>query len=86
MSWNRPLRWTAAKTQTPGGRHDLRDFLARLQALPCIRAIVRQTTARIKASPFIPKKDKIRGFVYDVKTGRLDEVAERVPAAMTREA
>jgi carbonic anhydrase len=35
---------------------------------------VRQSVARIKASPFIPKKDKIRGFVYDVKTGRLDEV------------
>jgi carbonic anhydrase len=30
--------------------------------------------ARIKASPFVPKKDAIRGFVYDVKTGRLREV------------
>jgi carbonic anhydrase len=36
---------------------------------------VRQSIARIKSSPFIPKKDRIRGFVYDVKTGRLDEVA-----------
>jgi carbonic anhydrase len=35
---------------------------------------IRQNVARIKASPFIPKKDKIRGFVYDVKTGRLREV------------
>jgi carbonic anhydrase len=29
---------------------------------------------RIKASPFIPRKDRIRGFVYDVETGRLTEV------------
>ena len=35
---------------------------------------VRQSIARIKSSPFIPNKDNIRGFVYDVKTGRLDEV------------
>jgi carbonic anhydrase len=36
---------------------------------------VRQSIARIKASPFIPSKDKIRGFVYEVETGRLREVA-----------
>jgi len=36
---------------------------------------VRQSIARIRNSPFIPKKDQIRGFIYDVKTGRLDEVA-----------
>jgi carbonic anhydrase len=35
---------------------------------------VRQSIARIKSSPFIPRKDDVRGFVYDVKTGRLDEV------------
>lgn len=35
---------------------------------------VRQSIARIKASAFIPKKDHVRGFVYDVKTGRLNEV------------
>jgi carbonic anhydrase len=35
---------------------------------------VRQSIARIKSSPFIPRKDSVRGFVYDVKTGRLDEV------------
>ncbi|HEY7537877.1 MAG TPA: carbonic anhydrase [Gaiellaceae bacterium] len=35
---------------------------------------LRQSIARIKASPFIPKKDSIRGFIYDVKSGRLDEV------------
>ncbi|HEY0936826.1 MAG TPA: carbonic anhydrase [Trebonia sp.] len=36
---------------------------------------VRQSVARIKASPFIPHKDAVRGFVFDVATGRLDEVA-----------
>ena len=35
---------------------------------------VRQSMARIKASPFIPRKDSIRGFVYEVETGRLREV------------
>jgi carbonic anhydrase len=35
---------------------------------------VRQSIARIKASPFIPHKDKVRGFVYEVETGRLREV------------
>ena len=36
---------------------------------------VRQSIARIQASPFIPNKDSVRGFVYEVETGRLREVA-----------
>jgi carbonic anhydrase len=35
---------------------------------------VRQSIARVKASPFIPNKDSVRGFVYEVETGRLREV------------
>jgi len=35
---------------------------------------VRQSIARIKASPFIPRKDSVRGFVYDVHDGTLREV------------
>lgn len=35
---------------------------------------VRQSIARLKASPFIPHKDAIRGFVFDVETGKLHEV------------
>ena len=35
---------------------------------------VRQSIARIHASPFIPHKDQVRGFVYDCSTGRLREV------------
>src|SRR6476659_9780272 len=36
---------------------------------------VRQSIARIKASPFIPHKESVRGFVYDVKSGSLAEVS-----------
>jgi carbonic anhydrase len=35
---------------------------------------VRQSIARIKHSPFIPNKDSVRGFIYEVETGRLREV------------
>jgi carbonic anhydrase len=36
---------------------------------------VRQSIARIQASPFIPNKDSVRGLVYEVETGRLREVS-----------
>jgi carbonic anhydrase len=36
---------------------------------------VRQSIARIKASPFVPHEENVRGFVYEVETGRLREVA-----------
>ncbi len=36
---------------------------------------VRQSIARVKASPFIPHKHSVRGFVYDVHDGTLREVA-----------
>ena len=36
---------------------------------------VRQSIARIKASPFVPHRDQVRGFVYDVTTGELREVS-----------
>src|SRR4051812_42598195 len=35
---------------------------------------VRQSINRIRTSPFIPRKDNVRGFVYEVETGRLREV------------
>ena len=44
------------------------------EAFPDVAADVRQSIARIKASPFIPKTDHVRGFIFDVATGRLDEV------------
>jgi len=45
-----------------------------LEAFSDLDQDVRQSIARIKASPFVPRKSKIRGFVYDVKTGHLREV------------
>jgi carbonic anhydrase len=36
---------------------------------------VRQSIARIQASPFVPHKDRVRGFVYEVETGKLREVS-----------
>jgi carbonic anhydrase len=35
---------------------------------------VKQSVNRIKASPFIPHKDSVRGFVYHVESGELREV------------
>ena len=45
------------------------------EAFPDLDADVRQSIARIKASPFVPSKDSVRGFVYEVETGRLREVS-----------
>jgi carbonic anhydrase len=45
-----------------------------LEAFGDLDADVRQTVARIKASPFIPHKDNVRGFVFEVESGKLREV------------
>jgi len=53
-----------------------------LEAFANLEEDVRQSIARIKASPFVPRKDSVRGFVYEVKTGRLREVqATELPEA-----
>ncbi len=44
------------------------------EAFADLQEDVRQSIARINASPFIPKKESVRGFIYDVGTGRLREV------------
>ncbi len=44
------------------------------ETFPDLDEDVRQSIARIEASPFIPRKDSVRGFVYDVHTGALREV------------
>ncbi|MEV3984044.1 beta-class carbonic anhydrase [Nonomuraea sp. NPDC003560] len=44
------------------------------EAFQDLEADVRQSARRIQADPFIPHKDSVRGFVYDVATGRLNEV------------
>jgi carbonic anhydrase len=45
------------------------------EAFPDLDADVRQSIARIKASPFVPHTDSVRGFVYEVESGRLREVS-----------
>jgi len=44
------------------------------EAFPDLEEDVRQSRARILASPFIPHKESVRGFVFDVATGKLNEV------------
>ncbi len=46
-----------------------------LEAFSDLQDDVRQSVRRIEASPFVPHKDSIRGFVYDVDSGELNEVA-----------
>jgi len=45
------------------------------EAFPDLDEDVRQSLARVNASPFIPNKDSVRGFVYEVETGNLREVS-----------
>ena len=45
------------------------------RSFPDLEEDVRDSIQRITQSPFIPRKDEVRGFIYDVKTGRLHEVA-----------
>ena len=40
-----------------------------------LEANVRQQVARVKSHPWIPKQVSVRGFIYDVRTGRLTEVS-----------
>ena len=45
-----------------------------LEAFSDLERDIRQSIARIKASPFVPNKDSVRGFIFDVTTGKLQEV------------
>ena len=45
------------------------------EAFGDLDADIKQSIGRIKASPFIPHKSSVRGFVYEVETGKLREVA-----------
>ncbi|MDP9226352.1 MAG: carbonic anhydrase [Actinomycetota bacterium] len=46
-----------------------------LEAFTDLEGDVRQSIARIKHSPFLPNKEQVRGFIYDVGNGHLHEVA-----------
>jgi carbonic anhydrase len=54
-------------------RTGLRPHFA-LEAFSDLERDIRQSIARIKASPFVASKDSVRGFVYAVSSGRLQEV------------
>jgi carbonic anhydrase len=45
-----------------------------LEAFADLERNVRQSVARVRVSPFVPRREAVRGFVYDVDTGRLSEV------------
>ena len=51
-----------------------------LQACPGVEAGVRRSFGPIRANPFQPHKDQLRSLVYDVRSGRVQEVAAAVPA------
>ena len=46
-----------------------------LEAFSDLESDIRQSIARIKHSPFVLHKDRVRGFVYDVRAGALQEVS-----------
>jgi carbonic anhydrase len=47
----------------------------RLGAFEDVEATLRQSLARLRATPALPFRDRVRGFVFDPETGALDEVA-----------
>jgi carbonic anhydrase len=47
----------------------------RAHAFADLEQNVRDSVERLKSSPFVPNTDKVRGFVYEVETGRLREVS-----------
>jgi carbonic anhydrase len=46
-----------------------------VEAFDDLDSEVRQSVARVRASPFLPHRDRVRGYVYDVETRVLREVA-----------
>ena len=45
-----------------------------LEAFPDAQQDVRQSLRRVRSNPFLPHSEAVRGFVFDVKTGKLHEV------------
>ena len=45
-----------------------------MEAFTDLEGNVRESIARIQASPFVPHTDQVRGFVFEVESGRLREV------------
>jgi carbonic anhydrase len=49
-----------------------------IESFADVEADVRQSIARVRHSPFLPHRDNVRGFVYDVDTGELVEVVSDI--------
>ena len=47
---------------------------ARFYAFSDLEANVREQVQKIRSHPWIPSQIPVRGFIYDVKTGKLNEV------------
>jgi len=47
-----------------------------MEAFSDLEADVRQSILRVAASPFVPHKDQVRGFVFEVESGKLREVTK----------
>jgi carbonic anhydrase len=67
------------KVTDDGFREELREATGMapsfaIESFDDVDANVRQSIARLRNSPFLLHRDEIRGFVYDVDTGRLREV------------
>jgi len=54
---------------------------ASFQAFTNLERNVQEQIQKLKSHPWVPKQISVRGFVYDVKTGRLREVAEAHPTS-----
>ncbi len=46
-----------------------------LGSFPDLEEAVREGVAAVTANPWLPNRDRVRGFVYDVAVGRLREVS-----------
>ncbi len=44
-------------------------------AFPDLKRNVQEQIQKVKAHPWVPDSIPVRGFIYDVKTGKLDEVS-----------
>jgi carbonic anhydrase len=67
-------------------RHELEDEVGirppwAAEAFRDLDADVRQSMARVRTSPYLLHRDAVRGFVYEVETGRLREVGGGQPPA-----
>jgi carbonic anhydrase len=45
------------------------------EAFPDLEGSVRDSIAKIESSPFLPNRDAVRGYVYEIETGELREVS-----------